>query len=103
MFNVEPQEPWSREDSEEFETYAAAQLKKMLITATWAGVALILNIACVLPFLYGWPLHHYWDKAGKYLLLTSMAFFVWFVMRAGFVWSSWQSARETRREFGDPQ
>lgn len=51
MFNVEPQETWSCDEAKEFEVYASAQLKKMLISAAWAAVALLLNVACIVPFL----------------------------------------------------
>jgi protein-S-isoprenylcysteine O-methyltransferase Ste14 len=102
MFNVEPQEQWDANEAAEFEEHVAKQQKKMNRAAIWAGAVLLLDILCVVPFLYGHSLHRYWEAMGKYLLLLAMALFLWFVMRVGYVWSSWQSARETRREFGDP-
>jgi hypothetical protein len=102
MFNVEPQEQWDAKEAAEFEEHVAKRQKKMNRAAIWAGAVLLLDILCVVPFLYGHSLHRYWEAIGKYLLLLAMALFVWFVLRVGYVWSSWQSARETRREFGDP-
>ena len=103
MFNSEPQETWTKEDAEEFERYAVAHLKKMWMSAAWAGAALLMNILCVVPFLYGWPLHSHWDVIGKYLILTAMALLLWVTYRASLVWSSWQSSREIYREFSDRQ
>jgi hypothetical protein len=39
----------------------------------WATVALLGNILCILPFLEGHSLRHYWETVGKYLLLTAFA------------------------------
>lgn len=66
MFNSEPQETWTKEDAEEFERYAVAHLKKMWMSAAWAGAALLMNILCVVPFLYGWPLHSHWDVSNPH-------------------------------------
>ena len=101
MFNVEPQEHWDAKEAAEFEEYVAKRQKKLNREAIWAGAVLLLDILCVVPFLYGHSLHRYWEAIGKYLLLLAMALFLWFVLRVGNAWSSWQSARETRREFGD--
>jgi protein-S-isoprenylcysteine O-methyltransferase Ste14 len=103
LFNVEPQEEWNAEEAAEFERYVAARHKKTLHAAAWAGGGLLLNILCIVPFLAGHSLHRYWEVIGKNLLLLAMALFLWCVLKVGAVWASWQSARETRREFRDPQ
>lgn len=103
MFNVEPQEKWDAEEIEDFETHVAAILKRTKKDATYAGMALLINILGIIPFLKGHSLHRYWETIGKYLDLTAMALLLWFVIKVGFIWSAWQSARETRREFGDPK
>jgi len=103
MFDVEPQETWTHGEAQEFEQYAAERLKTVAISAAWAGAALLTNVLCVWPFLYGWPLHRYWDSAGKYLLITALALLLWFTYKAGLVWASWQASRDTRREFGELQ
>ena len=102
MFNVEPQEQLTRQEAAEFEQHVTARHKKMTNSAFWVGGLLLANILCLIPFLAGHSLHRYWESIGRALLVTAFPLFLWFVMRVGFVWSSWQSARETRKEFGDP-
>jgi hypothetical protein len=103
MFGAEPQEKWTSAEIEEFEQHVAVRHRKTLRGAVLAGSCLLLNILLVVPFLQGHFLHTYWESVGKFLLLTAMALFLWFVFKAGLVWASLQSAKETRREFGDPQ
>jgi hypothetical protein len=102
MFGVEPQEQWTKEEVVEFEVYAAVRFKKMLRSGFWATCALLADILCVVPFLEGFPFHREWDTFGKYLVLAAMALLLWFVYRWGHVLAAWQSARQTKREFGDP-
>lgn len=52
----------------------------------WAGAALLLDILCIGPFLYGHSLHHYWEMIGKYLLMLAVGLLLWFVLKAGAVW-----------------
>ena len=103
MFNVEPQEKWDAEEAADFERHVAAQLRKTTKAAAFAGMALLVNILGIIPFLYGHRLHRYFETIGKYLVLVATALFLWFVFKIGAIWASWQSARETRREFGDPE
>jgi hypothetical protein len=100
MFGVEPEDPLTPEEKKEFEEHASAQLRACISSALKAAAALSINIAIIVPFLYGHRYHYLWNFA-RYLIFTAEALLVWFVIKAGFVWSSWQSARETRREFGD--
>jgi hypothetical protein len=100
MFGAEPQERWSLEEKEEFEQHATARLRRCLRDALYAGLALAANTLCIIPFLAGHRLHSHWES-GKYLLFTAMALLLWFLRKVGSVWASWQSARETRREFED--
>jgi|ERR1700722_1922348 len=101
MFNVEPQEQWNAEDAAEFERHVAVRHRKTLKAAMWAGGALLLNILCIVPFSKGHSLHFYAEPA-RILVDFAMALFLWFVLKVCLVWASWQSARETRREYGDP-
>jgi protein-S-isoprenylcysteine O-methyltransferase Ste14 len=103
LFNVEPQENWNVEDIANFEAHVAARQKKTIKDALWAGGALLLNILCIVPFSRGHFLHSYAEPTGRILVYLAMGLLLWFVLRVAFIWSSWQSARETRREFGDPQ
>ena len=102
MFNVEPQEQWDANEAAEFDKHAADDLKKTLKVAGLSGGMLVVNILCVVPFSYGHSLHRHWEMIGKYLVMIAMGVFLWFVLSVAFVWSSWKSARETKREFGDP-
>src|SRR6266581_3196567 len=102
MFNVEPQEKWDAEEAAEFEKHAAARLKQTLKSAVWAGGSLLAYILCILPLLDGQSSHQKWEEMRKYLLLPALALFLWFVYKAALVYGSWQSSRETRREFGEP-
>jgi len=98
LFGAEPPLKLNREELKEFDEYAAARLKVSVIAALKAFALLAINILCIVPFLAGYWLHSYWGTA-KFLVLLAMAFFLWFVLKMGGVWASWQSARETRREF----
>jgi hypothetical protein len=100
MFGVEPQQNWSREEAEEFELYARERFREVTRSALRAAVAFALNAGCIVPFLDGHSLHRYWGAA-RYLIWTAMALLVWLVYKVALIWAAWQSARETRREFGD--
>jgi hypothetical protein len=99
MFGAEPQEQWTKEEQKNFEEHAAARLRACISSAVKAGVALLANLAIIVPFMAGHRLHGHWDQA-RFLVITAELLFLWFVMKAGFVWSSWQSSREVRREYG---
>jgi protein-S-isoprenylcysteine O-methyltransferase Ste14 len=101
MFSVEPQEPWTAAEAAEFEKHVAKQLRKVVRDAVWAGGAFLLCILCIVLFATGHPLHRYWERT-KFLIYVAEVLLVWFLIKAGFVWSAWQSARESRREFSGP-
>jgi hypothetical protein len=96
MFGAEPQEPWSEEERREFKAYISARTKSYAIRALKAATALAINIACTVPFLAGHRFHIYWHTA-RFLVWSAMALFLWLIVEIGFMWSSWQSARETKR------
>lgn len=98
MFGAEPPLRLNEEELKEFDEYAAARLKISAFAALKAFMFLAINILCIVPFSVGHRLHSHWEAA-KFLVLSAMAFFLWFVLKMGGVWASWQSARETRREF----
>jgi hypothetical protein len=52
-----------------------------------------MTVTAVSPFLAGFPLHDYWNSAGKYLLLLCMGFFVVFIFEAGFTYVLWSRKR----------
>src|SRR5690348_12422730 len=101
MFGAEPQEKWNERDRADFERNAAIRLRSCSISAIRAGAIFIGTVFCLLPFTAGHDLNRYWDHA-RILVYVSLASFLWFFYKIMLIWASWQSARETRREFGDP-
>jgi hypothetical protein len=67
VFGAEPQEPWSREEKEEFEAYASAQLRACSIGALKVAALFVINILCIVPFSAGHRFHSHW-KVAKYLV-----------------------------------
>ena len=61
MFGAEPLEKLTPVEIAEFEKQASARLKACTRNAYWAGGALALNIALIVPFLAGHSLHRYWE------------------------------------------
>lgn len=51
MFNAEPQEKLTAEEISEFEAYAAERLHATLRKASYAGILLLANVLCIVPFL----------------------------------------------------
>jgi hypothetical protein len=98
VFGAEPLERLSIEEAAEFERYASDRLKGTIRNAIRAGVLFGINVAAIVPFLSGYPLHKYWGVA-RFMLFTAMVLWVWFVYKAALIWASWQATRDTRREF----
>jgi hypothetical protein len=98
MFGAGPQEQWTKEEKKNFEEHSAARLRACISSAVKAGIALLTNMAIIVPFMAGHRLHGHWEQA-RFLVITAELFFLWFVIKVGFVWSSWQSSREVRREY----
>jgi|ERR1700733_388879 hypothetical protein len=65
--------------------------------AFYATAAFFLSCASVSPFLYGHPLHAYWESFGKYLVLLSMALLVPFVVCVGIAINAWFFLRNVRK------
>jgi hypothetical protein len=102
MFGAEPQEGWNQQDVAEFERYASMHFRRCVVSAVRAAVLLLVSIFCLLPFTAGHSLNKYWNLA-RVLVYVTLATFLWFFYKIMLIWSSWQSSRETRREFGDPR
>jgi hypothetical protein len=100
LFGAVPRVTWTAGEKKEFEEHASARLRTCISSALRGAAALLINILIIIPFLAGHRLHDHWNFA-RYLLFTAMALFLWFVLKPGSVWASWQSSRETRREFED--
>lgn len=100
MFGAEPIEPWAEEEQRELEEHAATRLRTCIIAALKAAAAFAAVVLCIVPFSAGHRLNSHWQTA-RYLVYVAMALWVWLVCKIGFVWASWQSSRETRREFSE--
>lgn len=98
MFGAEPQEQWTKEEQRDFEEHAAARLKACTASATKVGIALLANMAIIVPFSAGHWLHGHWQQA-RFLVITAELLFLWFGIQVSLVWSSWQSSREVRRNY----
>jgi hypothetical protein len=100
MFGAEPQEEWDEQDIADFERNVTMRLRSCIRSAVRAGVLLLVTTFCLYPFTAGHYLNKYWDRA-RILVYVSLVSFLWFFYKVMLIWASWQSARETRREFGD--
>jgi hypothetical protein len=81
------------------EEVAAARQDARKLLSLWkkrslyAGGALLLSCASVSFFLYGHPLHSYWESFGKYLVLLSMALLIPFVICVAITFNTWTYLR----------
>jgi hypothetical protein len=65
--------------------------------AAYSTAAFFLSCASVAPFLYGYPLHAYWETFGKYLVLLSMVLLLPFGICTGIAISSWMHLRDLQK------
>jgi cation transport ATPase len=65
-----------------------------------SGIALIISVALVIPFLAGHSLHKYWEH-GKYLIWVAVIALTVFAATAGTAFSFWQAWRSIRSEVAD--
>jgi len=59
--------------------------------------AFFLSCTAVSLFLYGHPLHAYWDSIGKYLVYLSMFLLLPFVASVGIAINSWVYLRSLQK------
>lgn len=74
-------------------TDSTAVVRRHVRWTILCGIGFAVTAAAVTPFLAGFPLHDYWNSAGKYLLLLCMGFFIVFIFEAGFTYVLWSSKR----------
>lgn len=89
--------PASKEEIEQAKQDARRYLWVRTKRAIYAAVVFFLSCASVVPFLYGHPLHTYWESFGKYLLLVSMGVLIPFVALAGSAINAWFFVREVEK------
>jgi hypothetical protein len=80
----------ARKDTEEY-------LRVWKKRALYSTVTFFLSCASVAPFLYGHPLHAYWNSFGRYLVLLSMALLIPFVICVGVAINSWFFLRALKK------
>ena len=69
------------------------QLQKWKLGTKWFGAALLASVAAGVPFLYGYPLHNYWEAVGKRILLLSMCLLCPFLYAAATTYNLWSYLR----------
>lgn len=72
------------------------RLRKWKRGTVWLGIALTSSIAAVVPFLYGYPLHDYWDALGKKILMLSMCLLPLFLYSTGTTYVFWSYLRDIK-------
>ena len=96
VYNLDEPEP-SEEEIAGAKQDAKEYLRLWKTRAFYASAAFFLGCASVTPFLYGHPLHAYWESFGKYLVLLSMALLIPFVLCVGIAINSWFLLRSMRK------
>jgi hypothetical protein len=96
VFNMDEPSP-TKEDLEGARQDAEEHLRVWKKRALYATAVFFLSCASVSPFLYGHPLHAYWESFGKYLVLLSMALLIPFGICVGIAINSWFLVRALRK------
>jgi succinate dehydrogenase hydrophobic anchor subunit len=78
---------------------ARARVRSWMKRSLYAVIVLFLSCAAVSFFLYGHPLHAYWDSFGKYLILLSMALLLVAVYCVAMWWGSWTILRDLEKTY----
>jgi hypothetical protein len=76
---------------------SAASIRKHRRWTIVAGIGFLVTAVLVVPFFKGNALHDYWDRAGQYLLLLCLLFFIALIFEAGFTWVLWSTKRDIDR------
>jgi len=87
----------SEEDLGAARENARTRFRAWRLRSLYSAVALLMDCAFVVPFLYGHSLHTYWESFGKYLVLVAMALLVVLVYCAGLLWGAWVSLSDLRK------
>ena len=89
----------------EYEQRIERGVRRYRLIAVAVGLSLAASVAADVPFLYGYPLHNYWDVLGKWLVILSMCLlsaFVFFAATAFNWWTYLRNIKKIHREFGPP-
>jgi hypothetical protein len=71
----------------------AASIRKHLRWTIVTGAGFLVTAAAAIPFFKGNALHDYWNRAGQYLALLCLLFFIVLVFEAGLTWVLWSAKR----------
>jgi hypothetical protein len=96
VFNMDEPPP-TEEELAEAKQDAEQHLRAWKKRALYATAAFFLSCASVSPFLYGHPLHAYWESFGKCLVLLSMALLIPFGICVGIAINSWFLQRALKK------
>ena len=89
----------------EYEQRIERGARRYRLIAVGVGLSLAASVAADVPFLYGYPLHNYWDVLGKWLVILSMCLLSAFVVFATTAFNWWTDLRDIKqihRKFGPP-
>ena len=81
---------------EEQEVRLQQRVRKWKRGTMLLGMALIVSIVAVVPFLYGFPLHDQWDAVGKKLILLSMILLAAFMYASATTYNLWSYLKATK-------
>jgi hypothetical protein len=62
----------------------------------WFGVALAANGACIVPFLFGYPLHEHFQSVGKPLLVLAGCLLSAFMFSVAITLNFWWYLRDLK-------
>ena len=77
---------------------AHTQMRRWKRWMTVLGIALLVSVVSVIPFLEGYFLHRYFEAVGKYLIYASMCLLTLFVGAAALTYNFWLYWRNLKRE-----
>jgi len=83
------------DDATQFEI--ARSVKKWGRAACFLGLALVVSVGSVVPFLYGHPLHSKWDTFGVGFVVLSMGLLPAFLYASGTTLNLWLYGRSLKK------
>jgi hypothetical protein len=96
VFDFDRETPTSGEINQ-IEAATRMTLTKQGKWALIATGAFLASCVSVWPFLAGYPLHRYWESAGRLLMMLSMILLIPFAVSIGWAISAWVYSRDLKR------
>ena len=88
--------PDSDDDLAEALESAKTRLQLWRNRSLYSTAALLLSCVLVYPFLFGHPMHTFWESFGKYLITLPMFFLILSVYCTGLLWAAWRCLRDLK-------